>query len=301
MFADIMTPGRRHGPRRRAGRGRRPGRGASRCATLAAVETPPRARPRGARRRSARDGRDRARASSRPDQAVVGFCGGPFTVAGYLVEGRPSREFAGTKTLMYAEPEVWHALLDKLAETFARVRRRAGARRRGRRAALRLVGRRALAGRLRASSWRRSRRGCSGAARCACPRSTSAPAPRRSCRRWPRSGGDVIGLDWRVPLDEGWERGRRGPRRPGQPRPRGAARAVGARREPRCATCSPAPAAGPATSSTSGTACCPRTDPDVLGRLREFVHAETSVGQRAPGDRRSSGAPSDAALALRSR
>jgi uroporphyrinogen decarboxylase len=34
------------------------------------------------------------RAELRPDQAVVGFCGGPFTVAGYLVEGRPSRDFA---------------------------------------------------------------------------------------------------------------------------------------------------------------------------------------------------------------
>ena len=34
------------------------------------------------------------RAALRPDQAVVGFCGGPFTVAGYLVEGKPSREFA---------------------------------------------------------------------------------------------------------------------------------------------------------------------------------------------------------------
>ena len=33
------------------------------------------------------------RAELRPDQALVGFCGGPFTVAGYLVEGRPSREF----------------------------------------------------------------------------------------------------------------------------------------------------------------------------------------------------------------
>src|SRR5262249_6919398 len=41
----------------------------------------------------------------RDDQAVVGFCGGPFTVAGYLVEGRPSREFATVKTLMYREPE----------------------------------------------------------------------------------------------------------------------------------------------------------------------------------------------------
>src|SRR5471032_12665 len=46
------------------------------------------------------------------EQAVVGFCGGPFTVAGYLIEGRPSREFATTKKLMYAEPEVWNALME---------------------------------------------------------------------------------------------------------------------------------------------------------------------------------------------
>src|SRR5689334_8994496 len=54
-----------------------------------------------------------------PEKSVVGFCGGPFTVAGYLVEGRPSREFAVTKSLMYREPTVWHALLEKLAATFA--------------------------------------------------------------------------------------------------------------------------------------------------------------------------------------
>src|SRR5712672_474137 len=42
------------------------------------------------------------------EQAVVGFCGGPFTVAGYLVEGKPSREFAIVKALMYSEPEVWN-------------------------------------------------------------------------------------------------------------------------------------------------------------------------------------------------
>src|SRR5436309_3544392 len=43
------------------------------------------------------------RAELSPDQAVVGFCGGPFTVAGYLIEGRPSRDFQVTKTLMYRE------------------------------------------------------------------------------------------------------------------------------------------------------------------------------------------------------
>jgi len=53
-----------------------------------------------------------------PQKAVVGFCGGPFTVAGYLVEGKPSREFLTVKTLMYREPAVWHALMEKLAETF---------------------------------------------------------------------------------------------------------------------------------------------------------------------------------------
>jgi uroporphyrinogen decarboxylase len=54
------------------------------------------------------------------ERAVIGFCGGPFTVAGYLVEGKPSRDFARTKALMYREPDVWHALMDRLAEQFAR-------------------------------------------------------------------------------------------------------------------------------------------------------------------------------------
>ncbi|HET8528168.1 MAG TPA: uroporphyrinogen decarboxylase [Gaiellaceae bacterium] len=60
------------------------------------------------------------RAELAEEKALIGFCGGPFTVAGYLVEGRPSRDFARTKALMYREPETWHALLDVLAEQFAR-------------------------------------------------------------------------------------------------------------------------------------------------------------------------------------
>jgi uroporphyrinogen decarboxylase len=59
------------------------------------------------------------RAELPPEKAVVGFCGGPFTVAGYLVEGKPSRDFLTVKQLMYGEPALWHALLEKLAETFA--------------------------------------------------------------------------------------------------------------------------------------------------------------------------------------
>ena len=55
----------------------------------------------------------------RADQAVIGFCGGPFTVAGYLVEGKPSREFLHVKRMMYAEPQLWHALMEKLTAAFA--------------------------------------------------------------------------------------------------------------------------------------------------------------------------------------
>src|SRR3954464_11111983 len=54
-----------------------------------------------------------------PEQAVIGFAGGPFTVAGYLIEGKPTREFKLTKACMYGRPEVWHALMEKLTATFA--------------------------------------------------------------------------------------------------------------------------------------------------------------------------------------
>jgi uroporphyrinogen decarboxylase len=54
-----------------------------------------------------------------PEKAVIGFAGGPFTVAGYLIEGKPTREFALTKACMYGRPEVWHALMEKLASAFA--------------------------------------------------------------------------------------------------------------------------------------------------------------------------------------
>ena len=55
-----------------------------------------------------------------PERALVGFCGAPFTVAGYLVEGKRSRDFVRTKTLMYREPAVWHALMERLTEQFSR-------------------------------------------------------------------------------------------------------------------------------------------------------------------------------------
>ena len=48
-------------------------------------------------------------------QAVIGFSGSPFTLACYLVEGRPSRDYAIAKAFMYREPDAWHALMEKLS------------------------------------------------------------------------------------------------------------------------------------------------------------------------------------------
>src|ERR687883_118332 len=48
--------------------------------------------------------------------AVIGFCGAPFTLACYLVEGRPSRDYVQAKSLMLREPAVWSALMDRLTD-----------------------------------------------------------------------------------------------------------------------------------------------------------------------------------------
>ncbi|MFN2418430.1 MAG: uroporphyrinogen decarboxylase, partial [Candidatus Limnocylindria bacterium] len=48
-------------------------------------------------------------------RAVIGFSGSPFTLACYLIEGRPSRDYAIAKAFMYREPDAWHALMEKLS------------------------------------------------------------------------------------------------------------------------------------------------------------------------------------------
>src|SRR5207302_6187547 len=48
--------------------------------------------------------------------AVIGFGGAPFTLACYLIEGRPSRDYAQAKSLMLREPATWSALMDRLTD-----------------------------------------------------------------------------------------------------------------------------------------------------------------------------------------
>ena len=50
---------------------------------------------------------------------VIGFSGAPFTLACYLIEGRPSRDFATAKAFMYREPEAWHDLMERLSTMVA--------------------------------------------------------------------------------------------------------------------------------------------------------------------------------------
>jgi uroporphyrinogen decarboxylase len=137
------------------------------------------------------------------EQAVVGFCGGPFTVAGYLVEGRPSREFATVKALMYTEPDVWRALLDKLADCFAgyvAAQVRAGA------DVVQLFD--SWVGSLSPADyeefvapWSARILAAAGA-----PAIHFGTGTATLLEAMARAGGDVIGLDWRIPLDAGWAR-----------------------------------------------------------------------------------------------
>jgi len=61
----------------------------------------------------------RLRSALHEETALLGFCGAPFTLAAYMVEGGGSKTFATTKALLYSEPATMHALLAKLADTMA--------------------------------------------------------------------------------------------------------------------------------------------------------------------------------------
>jgi uroporphyrinogen decarboxylase len=143
------------------------------------------------------------RAELAPEKALVGFCGAPFTVAGYLVEGKPSRDFARTKALMYREPETWHALLDKLATQFARyasAQVEAGA------DVIQVFD--SWVGTLSAADYDEFVAPYSARILQAVDAPTihfGTGATEQLLRSLARAGGDVIGLDWRLPLELGWE------------------------------------------------------------------------------------------------
>jgi uroporphyrinogen decarboxylase len=206
-----------------------------------------------------------------PEQAVVGFCGGPFTVAGYLVEGRPSREFAIVKSLMYSEPEVWRALMEKLADCFAgyvAAQARAGA------DVVQLFD--SWVGALSPADYEEFVAPWSARILAAVdvPTIHFGTGATTLLPAMARAGGDVIGLDWRVALDDGWaivgeERGVQGNLDPAVllgpwERVETAAHDVLARAGGR-----------PGHIFNLGHGVLPGTDPDVVSRLAELVQEST--------------------------
>ena len=143
------------------------------------------------------------REALREDQAVVGFAGGPFTVAGYLIEGKPTREFKLTKACMYSEPEDWHALMEKLSDAFSLYVAacvRAGA------DLIQLFD--SWVGALSVADYREFVAPYSARVLDAVdvPTIHFATGDAHLLEERALVGGDVIGIDWRVSLDVAWER-----------------------------------------------------------------------------------------------
>ena len=205
-----------------------------------------------------------------PARAVVGFCGGPFTVAAYLVEGRPSREFAAAKALMYREPAVWRSLLDALAECFSayvEAQARAGA------DVVQVFD--SWVGLLSpgdyeefAAPWSARVLAAAGV-----PTIHFGTGTAGLLAEMARAGGDVIGLDWRIPLDEGWRRV--GPERGVQGNLDPAVLLGPWQRVERAARDVVARAGGrPGHVFNLGHGVLPGTDPEVLTRLAALVRGE---------------------------
>jgi uroporphyrinogen decarboxylase len=132
---------------------------------------------------------------------LIGFAGAPFTVASYLVEGRPSRTYGKTKALMHGEPALWFELMDRLADlAIASLRSQvdAGAR------AVQLFD--SWAGALHLADYRRfvlpaSRKVLEAVGDWGVPRIHFGVDTGELLGAMADAGADVVGVDWRVHLD----------------------------------------------------------------------------------------------------
>jgi uroporphyrinogen decarboxylase len=136
---------------------------------------------------------------------VIGFCGAPFTLASYMIEGGGSRHYIKTKSLMYSQPQAWDELLGKLVAVtseYARAQVEAGA------DVIQVFD--SWVGCLSVEDYRKF----------VLPRTTELIQSLKASGApviyfgtdtstllvsMKETGADVIGLDWRIPLDEGWK------------------------------------------------------------------------------------------------
>jgi len=136
---------------------------------------------------------------------LIGFVGGPFTLASYLIEGRPTRAFLRTKGMMYSEPRVWHGLLERLTEmaiVYLRAQVAAGAH------AVQVFD--SWVGCLSPADYRsfvfpHMQRLFAETADLGVPRIHFGVGTAGLLPLMRAAGGDVIGVDWRIDLGAAWD------------------------------------------------------------------------------------------------
>ncbi|MGD0440707.1 MAG: uroporphyrinogen decarboxylase [Acidimicrobiales bacterium] len=205
------------------------------------------------------------------DVPLIGFAGAPFTLASYLVEGGPSRNFARTKALMHGDPGLWHGIVDRLADialATLRAQVQAGA------SAVQLFD--SWAGALSPTDYATfalpaSRKVLEGLQDLGVPRIHFGVGTGELLGLMSEAGADVVGVDWRVPLSVARKRV-------------GAGKAVQGNLDPAICLAPVAvvvkeairileDAAGkPGHIFNLGHGVLPETDPEVLARVVETVH-----------------------------
>jgi uroporphyrinogen decarboxylase len=216
------------------------------------------------------------------DVPLIGFAGAPFTLASYLVEGGPSKSYSRTKAMMFGHESLWHSLMERLAAiTLASLRAQVG---RGA-AAVQLFD--SWAGALHPDDYARyvlphSRRILDGLADLGVPRIHFGVGTGELLGAMADAGADVVGVDWRVPLEQARRRIPDGVAFQGnlepavclapwelvQERVRDVLRRAGGR---------------PDHVFNLGHGVLPDTDPSILERVVELVHREGRVASPEAG------------------
>jgi uroporphyrinogen decarboxylase len=208
------------------------------------------------------------------DVPLIGFAGAPFTVASYLVEGGPTRQYARTKALMYGDERLWHALLDRLADLATaslRSQVEAGAQ------AVQLFD--SWAGALSAPDYRRyvlphSTKVLAAIGELGVPRIHFGINTGELLAAMAEAGADVVGVDWRTTLDDARRRV------PGDVGVQGNLDPVACLCpwevvRTKAAEVLASNAGRPGHVFNLGHGVLPETDPDVLARLVDALHGGT--------------------------
>jgi len=205
---------------------------------------------------------------------LIGFAGAPFTLASYLVEGGPSRNHDRTRALMYGNPELWHALMARLAEiasAFLKVQVDAGA------SAVQLFD--SWVGVVSPADYRQAILPHTSAiftalAESGVPRIHFGVGTGELLGLLGEAGADVVGVDWRIPLDEAARRAGDGKALQGNLDP-AVLLAGWDVTEPRARAILDDARDLPGHVFNLGHGVLPETDPDMLARLVDLVHEVT--------------------------